>query len=109
MEYFLINHIMLRKYNFHDHKSVATPFDSSAHLFPVNNDNEVFNQKDYASIIGSLCYAIDCTRPDIAYVVGVLNRFTSKPSRDHWLAIEQVMGYLIDTKRYGLFYKSTLL
>ena len=28
MGYFLINHIMLRKYNFHDHKSVATPFDS---------------------------------------------------------------------------------
>ena len=26
---------ILRKYNFHDHKSVATPFDSSVHLFPV--------------------------------------------------------------------------
>ena len=33
---------------------LATPFDSSVHLFPVNNDNEIFNQKDYASIIGSL-------------------------------------------------------
>ena len=83
MEYILINHIMLRKYNFHDHKSVATPFDSSVHLFLVNNDDEIFNQKDYASIIDSLRYAIDCTRPDIAYAVGVLSRFTSKPSRDH--------------------------
>ena len=88
MEYSLINHIMLRKYNFHDHKSVATPFDFGVHLFPVNNDNEICNQKDYASIIGNLRYAIDCTRPDIAYVIGVLSRFTSKPSRDHWLAIE---------------------
>ena len=60
---------MLRKYNFHDHKSVATPFDSSAHLFPVNNDNEIFNQKDYASSTGSLRYATDCTRPNIAYAV----------------------------------------
>ena len=50
-------------------------------------------------------YVTDCTRPDIAYVVGVLSRFTSKPSRDHWLAIERVMRYLIDTKSYGLFYK----
>ena len=41
MEYFLINHIMLRKYNFHDHKSVVTPFDSSVHLYPVNNDDEI--------------------------------------------------------------------
>ena len=51
---------MLRKYNFHDPKSVATPFDSRVHLFPVNNDDEICNQKDYANIIGSLHYAIDC-------------------------------------------------
>ena len=105
MEYFLINHIMLRKYNFHNHKSVAAPFDSTVHLFPVNSDDEIFNQKDYASINGSLHYATDCTRPDIAYAVGVLSKFTSKPSRDHWLAIELVMRYLIGTKSYGLFYK----
>ena len=65
---------MLRKYNFHDHKSVATPLDSSVHLFPMNNDGEIFNQKDYASIIGNLCYATDCARPDIAYATGVLCR-----------------------------------
>ena len=100
---------MLRKCNFHDHKSVATPFDSSVHLFPLNNVDEIFNQKDYASIIGSLCYATDCTRPDIAYAGGVLSRFTGKPSKDYWLAIERVMRYLIGTKSYGLFYKSTLL
>ena len=69
MGYFLINHIMLRKYNFYDHKSVATPFDSSVHLFLVNNDNEIFNQKDYASSTGSLRYATDCTRPNIAYAI----------------------------------------
>ena len=96
---------MLRKYNFHDHKSVATPFDSSVYLFLVNNDDEIFNQKNYASLIGSLHYATDCIRPDIAYAVGVLSRFTSKPNKDHWLAIERVMRYLIGTKCDGLFYK----
>ena len=96
---------ILRKYNFHDHKSVATPFDSSIYLFPVNNDDEIFNQKDYASIISSLRYATNYTKPNIAYSVGVLSRFTCKPSKDHWLAIERVMRYLIDTKNYGLFYK----
>ena len=75
---------ILRKYNFQDHKSVATPFDSNVHLFPVNNDDEIFNQKDYTSIIGSLRYATDCTRPDITYAGGVLSRFTSKPSKDHF-------------------------
>ena len=100
---------MLRKYweniIFHDHNSVATPFDSTVHLFPVNNDDEIFNQKDYASIIGSLRYATDCTRPNIAYAVGVLSKFSSKPSKDHWLAIEWVIRYLIGSKSYDLFYK----
>ena len=84
---------------------MATLFDSSVHLFSVNNDNDVVNQKEYASIIDSLWYATDCTKPDIAYAVGVLSRFTSKPSRDHWQAIEQVMKYLFGTKLHGLFYK----
>ena len=101
---------ILKKYNYHDCKHVVTPFDSSVHLFPVNNDNDVVNQKEYASIIGSLRYAIDCTKPDnIAYAVGVLSIFTSKSSRDHWQAIERVMKYLFGTKSHGLFYKNILL
>ena len=55
-----------------------------------------------------MCYATDCTRPDIAYAVGVLSRFTSKPSKDHWLAIKRVTRYLFGTKSYGLFYKKYL-
>ena len=100
---------ILRKYNFHDHKSIATPFDSSVHSFPMNNDDEIFNQKDYTSIISSLRYAIDCTRPDIAYAVGALSRFTSKPNRNHWLAIERVMRYLIGTKAMAYLIKNILL
>ena len=42
---------------------------------------------------------------NIAYAVGVLSRFTSKPSRDHWLVIERVMRYLIGIKSYDLFDK----
>ncbi|KAK4381567.1 hypothetical protein Sango_2955400, partial [Sesamum angolense] len=35
--------------------------------------------KECASLLGSLRYATDCTMSDIAYAVGVLSRFTSKP------------------------------
>ena len=93
---------ILKKYNFHDHKSVATSFDFSIHLFPINNDKEIFNQKDYASIIGNLRYATDCTRPNIAYAVGVLSIFTSKPRRDHLLATKQVMISLIGYQKLWL-------
>ncbi|KAF3643060.1 Lipoxygenase 2.1, chloroplastic [Capsicum annuum] len=62
-----------------DELSSDTIAHSSAHLFPIESENDVINQKEYASIIGSLRYVTDCTRPDIAYAVGVLSKFTSKP------------------------------
>ena len=38
----------------------------------------------------------------------MLSRFTSKPNKDHWLAIKRVIRYLIGTKSYALFYKKYL-
>ena len=96
---------IFKKYNYFDCKPVCTPFDSHVCLFPTKNDSDVINQKEYASIIGSLRYATDCTRPDIAYAVGVLSRFTSKPNFTHWNAIHRIMRYLKRTLDYGLFYK----
>ncbi|GJY73179.1 leucine-rich repeat protein [Tanacetum coccineum] len=49
-------------------------------------------------------FVMPCTRPDIAYAVGRLSRFTSNPSRQHWKAITRVFKYLRGTKDYGLSY-----
>src|SRR4051812_30859768 len=37
----------------------------------------------YKSAIGSLMYAMVCTRPDLAYAVGLLSRFQSDPGIPH--------------------------
>ena len=61
----------------------------------------------YASAIGSLMYAQVCTRPNIAYIVGLLGRYLSNPGKDHWIATKQVMRYLQRTKDYMLTYRKT--
>ena len=38
----------------------------------------------YASTIGSLMYAMVCTRLDIAHAVGVVSRYMSRPEKQHW-------------------------
>ena len=37
----------------------------------------------YASVIESLMYARVCTRPDIAFAVGILGRYQSNPGMEH--------------------------
>lgn len=59
----------------------------------------------YSSVVGSLMYAQVCTRPDLAYIVGVLGRYLSNPGLDHWKAAKRVMRYLYRTKEYMLTYQ----
>ncbi|RDY00405.1 hypothetical protein CR513_16426, partial [Mucuna pruriens] len=48
----------------------------------------------YASTMGSLMYAMVCTRPDIAHVVGTVSRFLSNPGREHWNVVKWILRYL---------------
>ena len=58
----------------------------------------------YASAVGSLMYAMVCTRPDIAQAVGVLSRFMANPGRVHWDAVKRVFRYLRGTSDYSICY-----
>ncbi|KAK9075677.1 hypothetical protein SSX86_004005 [Deinandra increscens subsp. villosa] len=49
-------------------------------------------------------YAIISTRPDIAFAVGKLSRYTSNPNTHHWKALNRVFKYLKGTKDYCLYY-----
>ena len=59
----------------------------------------------YASAVGSLMYAMVCTRPDIAHAVGVLSRYMSKLGKEHWTTIKRVFRYLHGTTNYGFCYQ----
>ena len=97
--------MFLKNYNYFDCKPTSIPFDSNVHLFPTNDENDIYNEKEYGSIIGSLRYATNCTRPNIAYVVGVLAIYTSKPNIGHWNAMTRLTGYLKRIVHYGLLYQ----
>ena len=68
----------------------------------MKNNGDNVSESKYAQIIGSLMFLMNYTRPDIAYVVGRLSRYTHNPSEDHWNAISRLMRYLTGTIDYGL-------
>ena len=47
-------------------------------------------------------YVMICTKPDIAYAVGVVSRFLSNPRRLHWEAVKWIMRYLRGTSKLKL-------
>ena len=61
----------------------------------------------YASAVGSLVYLEVCTRPDIAFAVGMLGRYQSNPGIEHWTTAKKVMRYLQGTKDYMLTYRES--
>ena len=65
---------ILRKFEHFDCKLVSTPYDSSSQL--KKNKEHNITQIEYAQIIGNLMYLINYTRPDIAYAVERLSRYT---------------------------------
>jgi hypothetical protein len=61
----------------------------------------------YASAVGSLMYAMLCTRPDICFAVGMVSRYQSNPGQEHWTAVKNILKYLKRTKEYMLVYKAS--
>ena len=92
---------------------LATHFKLSVKQSPSNEVEKTnISKVPYASAVGSLMYAMVCTRPDIAHVVGTVSRFLSNPSRKHWNAVKWILRYLygtIDMKLYFGGDKPTLM
>lgn len=95
---------ILKKFNCYDELPVRTPYDPSIHL-KKNNGSSV-SQTEYAKIIGSVMFLMNCTRPDIAYAVSRLSRYTHNPGNEHWTALRRLLRYLKGTMDWCLhFYK----
>jgi hypothetical protein len=47
---------------------------------------DMYKPAEYGSLIGALLFVAVSTRPDVAFAVGLLTRFVSKPSLEHWNA-----------------------
>ncbi|XP_074283002.1 secreted RxLR effector protein 161-like [Silene latifolia] len=69
------------------------------------NSGAPVSQLEYARAIGCLMFAMTSTRPDIAYAIGNLSRYTSNPSNIHWQALRRLLRYLKKIMGYCLVYK----
>jgi hypothetical protein len=59
----------------------------------------------YVSAVGSLMYAQVCTRPDLAFVIGMLGRYQKNPGTSHWNEIKKGLRYIQGTNGLMLTYE----
>ena len=95
-------------------KPVDTPVSKgealSLNMCPKNpQEREEMSRVPYASAVGSLMYAMMCTRPDICFVVGLVSQYQSNPGREHWKAFKRILRYLKGTMDYCLVYQGSEL
>ncbi|KAJ9553261.1 hypothetical protein OSB04_017306 [Centaurea solstitialis] len=72
---------------------------------PVSSqDQDKMKSVPYASAIGSIMYAMLCTRPNVAYSVSVTSRYQQNPGEPHWVAVKNILKYLRRTKEMFLVF-----
>ena len=73
---------------------------------PSECDGEnLTDPRRYRELIGSLIYAMTCTRPDICWIITTLSQYLSRPLKEHWIAAKHVLRYLKGTLDYELCYR----
>ncbi|GJR91241.1 retrovirus-related pol polyprotein from transposon TNT 1-94 [Tanacetum coccineum] len=98
---------ILQRFNMQDCKPISTPFPTnvklSSKMSPSSEKERMeMSRVPYASAVGSLMFAMICTRPDIAHAVGVVSRYMAEPGREHWEAVKRILRYIKGTSDVAL-------
>ena len=96
---------ILKRFNMDNAHPLSTPMivrnlDPKKDLFrPLKDGEKILGPEvPYLNAIDALLYLAQCTRPDIAFSVNLLARFSSAPTRKHWNEIKYLFRYLHGTK-----------
>lgn len=100
---------ILERYGMLDCNPVGTPLPPglklSKSMGPQSpEDAEAMRDVPYLSALGALQYLATMTRPDIAYAVSFLGRFSSNPGLQHWAALKHLLRYVKGTLGLKLTY-----
>lgn len=96
---------VLKKFNMTLCKDIETPLEAN---FIVRNPGEkqVVESIPYREFVGSIMYLMLVTRPELAFLTGLLSQFSGRHSLDHWKACKRVLHYIQNTKDHFILYQT---
>ena len=90
----------LKTFNMDETRKSDSPF--ACGLNPYDTESPPNENYPYRQAIGALLYLSCKTRPDIAYSVSLLARFTNDPREIHVRAVKRLFRYLNGTRSNGI-------
>jgi hypothetical protein len=93
---------LLKRFGMNDAKPAKTPMGTDGHV-DLNKGGKFVDQKAYRSMIGSLLY-LCASRSDIMLSVCMCARFQFDPRECHLVAVKRILGYLVATPCFGIWY-----
>jgi len=94
----------LSEYGMTGYKPILIPLEQNVKLH-VDERDLVKDTTMYRRIMGSLIY-MTITRPDLNYVVGVVNQFMQTPQKPHLDVVRFILRYIKHTLQCGIFYEA---
>lgn len=94
---------MLERFGMVNCKPRSTPCEQKLEY----NSSEAVDPKNYREIVGSLIYAMTCTRPDLSWVVSRLSQHLSEPKAENMNTAKHVLRYLKGTIDHKLCFKKS--
>ena len=74
-------------------------------MSPTIEECEYMTHVLYASVVGSLIYAIVCIRPDLSQVISMISRYIHDPGRGHWEVVKWILRYIKGIIDVGLVFE----
>ena len=79
---------IILQFNMQNAKTCGTPVNPSLKLCKSTEEFTRVDQELYQSAVGKLLYLSTQTRPDIAFAVSTVAKFTSNLTEQHWKAVK---------------------
>jgi hypothetical protein len=66
------------------------PIDPKTKLKKIVNKDVKMVKVPYQQVVGSLMYAMLCTRLYLAYPISVVSKHMANPSLEHWIVVKRI-------------------
>ncbi|GKE49966.1 hypothetical protein Tco_1481224 [Tanacetum coccineum] len=70
----------------------------------TDEELDIISRVPYALAVGSIMYAMTCTRPDVSFALIMVSQHQQNPGEGHWIDVKNILKYLINTKDMFLVY-----